>query len=305
MKYDTTLKELFQSPPRRLLELLVGAQPVELLTVEYPAVRMRKPDLIARLSDGRIHHLELQSENDDDMNWRMLEYYAPIFKLTGLQPVQTVLYVGDKPLRMSAGIQHKNLLFTYEVKDIRTIDSGVLLDSDSLEDNLLALLCRMENATATIQEILRRIARLSGKNREDALTKLLILSGLRKLEIKIRQEVQKMPITVDVMRIPFVKEAFLEGEKKGEARGEKRGEARGEKRGEARGEKRGEARGEKRGEARGEKKGEAAFLRRLLERRFGELPDWAVKKIATANTTKLEKWSLQILDAKTLKEALR
>ncbi len=117
MKFDTTLKELFQQPPRRLLELLIGAQPVELLTVEFPAVRMRRPDLVARLTDGRIHHLELQSDNDDDMVWRMLDYYPPIFKLTRQPPVQMVLYVGDKPLRMVGRIDHEQLQFRCQVID--------------------------------------------------------------------------------------------------------------------------------------------------------------------------------------------
>ena len=46
MRYDTTLKELFHSPPQRLLQMLVGGEAKELLSVEYPAVSMRRPDLV-------------------------------------------------------------------------------------------------------------------------------------------------------------------------------------------------------------------------------------------------------------------
>lgn len=60
------------------------------------------------------------------MNWRMLEYYPPIYKLTGQPPVQTVLYVGEKPLKMAADIKHKNLKFHYDLRDIRDIDSRLL-----------------------------------------------------------------------------------------------------------------------------------------------------------------------------------
>ena len=72
MRYDTTLKTLFQAPPQQLLRLLVGGQAREMLTIEYPTVRMRRPDLVVRLTDGRLYHLELQSDNDASMPWRML-----------------------------------------------------------------------------------------------------------------------------------------------------------------------------------------------------------------------------------------
>ena len=74
MVYDATLKDLFQSTPQRLLELLTGSRPSELLTVEYPSVRVRRPDLVTRLTDGRLYHLELESRPDADMPWGMLEY---------------------------------------------------------------------------------------------------------------------------------------------------------------------------------------------------------------------------------------
>ena len=99
MKYDATLKELFQSPPQRLLELLSGGQAQDLLTVEYPSVQMRRPDLLVRLTDGRLYHLELQSSNDTDMAWRMLEYLVSIYRQFDQVPLQQVLYVGDKPCR--------------------------------------------------------------------------------------------------------------------------------------------------------------------------------------------------------------
>jgi hypothetical protein len=64
MTYDITLKELFQQIPYRLVQTLTGCQVQETLTVEYPAVKVRRPDLVARLSDHRLYHLELQSCND-------------------------------------------------------------------------------------------------------------------------------------------------------------------------------------------------------------------------------------------------
>ena len=60
MRYDATLKELFQCAPVRLLELLAGSRPGEILNVEHSSVRFRPPYLVLRLADGRLYHLELQ-----------------------------------------------------------------------------------------------------------------------------------------------------------------------------------------------------------------------------------------------------
>ena len=73
MRYDLTLKDLFQNLPRRLLQLLTGSDAAQVFSAEYPSVAKRLPDLVLRLTDGRLYHLELQSDNDADMALRMLE----------------------------------------------------------------------------------------------------------------------------------------------------------------------------------------------------------------------------------------
>jgi hypothetical protein len=58
--------------------------------------------------------------------------------------------------------------------------------------------------------------------------------------------------------------------------------------------------GEARGEQRGEQKGQATVLLRLLERRFGVLPEWARDRVLAADTVALEQWSVLVLDATSL-----
>ena len=58
------------------------------------------------------------------------------------------------------------------------------------------------------------------------------------------------------------------------------------------------------GEQEGRQQGEDAFLLRLLERRFGTLPDWAKDRIATADTATVEEWGLRVLDAGSLDDIL-
>ena len=62
--------------------------------------------------------------------------------------------------------------------------------------------------------------------------------------------------------------------------------------------------GRQEGEQMGRRAGEAALLLRLLERRFGPLPDWAKDRIASADTVALEEWGFRVLDAGSLDAVL-
>ncbi len=46
----------------------------------------------------------------------------------------------------------------------------------------------------------------------------------------------------------------------------------------------------------GEARGKAESLQRLLRRRFGPLPDWAVARIAAAELAELDAWLDAVLD---------
>ena len=58
------------------------------------------------------------------------------------------------------------------------------------------------------------------------------------------------------------------------------------------------------GEARGRVKALAETIIRQLEQRFGPLPDPTKQRIFTAGLDQLKAWVLQVLDAKSLDEAV-
>lgn len=60
--------------------------------------------------------------------------------------------------------------------------------------------------------------------------------------------------------------------------------------------------GIKKGLQQGLQQGEVRVLRRLLTRRFGELPAWAEAKLQEAELAQLEVWGERVLDAGTLEE---
>ncbi len=53
---------------------------------------------------------------------------------------------------------------------------------------------------------------------------------------------------------------------------------------------------------RGFEKGERLFLRRMIENRFGILPDWADQHFAQLSGPELSDMGLRLLDAQTLQE---
>ena len=82
-----------------------------------------------------------------------------------------------------------------------------------------------------------------------------------------------MPITLNLKDNEFFKEAFAEGERKGFKRGEQQGEY--------------------------------LLLFNQLEKRFGTLPVPVAQRLQDATTDKLERWALNLLDAKSLDEVFR
>ena len=146
------------------------------------------------------------------------------------------------------------------------------MDSPSLEENILAILCRIDNQKEVIQEILYRISELPMKARADALTKLVILSRLRRLEAVVKTEAEEMSLTFNLMENdvfrPIIMKAIMEAQMDGHRDGERDGEAK--------------------------------VLARLLLRRFGSIPDWASEKVSKADLSSLEEWSLRFVDAQSL-----
>ncbi|MFY9225454.1 MAG: hypothetical protein WAQ98_22450, partial [Blastocatellia bacterium] len=101
-----------------------------------------------------IYHLELQTNDSEEMDWRMLEYFLLLYKQYKVVPIQQVLYIGNKSINRTIGISLSNLQFTYQLIDIRQIDEEILLQSELLTDNILAILCKVQSPKETIKKLL-------------------------------------------------------------------------------------------------------------------------------------------------------
>jgi hypothetical protein len=198
---------------------------------------------------------------------------------------QVVLYLGKRPLKMQNSLITPTMTFQIRIIDIGDVDGEYLAASGDLGDVLLAVLARVKDRQATIRQALDRIATLEGKERELAIEQLIILAGLRGLEVDVVNEARKyMPFVVDLMENKVFQARYESGLAEGEARGRVEGEAR--------------------GRAEGEVRGELKVLRAQLNKRFGELPAWAQERLERASAEQLDTWGLKLLDAASLDEAL-
>ncbi len=294
---DITLRDLFLHHKPKLLEILAGAAARQVLNVSLPRTQERMADFVALLENDQILHLEFQGNNASAMEYRMLDYYVGLTRQYHRPVRQILIYVGGEKLHMPRGLTLPRLRFRYEVVDLRRIDPEPLLASSQTADHVLAILCRSGRKPAElVRRILERLVHLEGRERQDALFRLLVLSGMRGLSGLVRKESQRMSVVIDPMENEVIREWITEGIEKGRVQGlaEGRVEGRAE----------GRAEGRVEGIEQGRAEGFRRLLQRQLEARFGMLPEWATQRLASAAEEQLQDWALRLLDARTLEAVL-
>ena len=278
---DALVKLLIQGSGGPLRQLKLGPV-VEWLNSDLPRTQSRQVDLLGRMSDEHLLHIELQSTNLRSMPFRMAEYALVITRRHGQYPVQLLIYVGNPPLRMTPEFRKEGMVCWYRQVDIRSLDAAALLASHRIEDNILAVLAGPEDSTEGIRSVLRRIAKLSQPSREDALQHLLVTCGIRGLAEVCKKELRTMPITLDLSHDPLFASYIERGRRKGERQGR--------------------AEGERKGLQKGRQEGIKQVVQLLLEKRFGRLPAPIAKRLAQFSDAEARELALAIIDAKSLKE---
>ena len=270
MHTDTTLKDLLWQGAPGLLRELTGQTAAEILPTEYADTRCRRPDFVARLTDGRLFHLELQATSDADMAVRMLEYYGMISRANGGQPVtQIVLALGDAVARrMPKGIDHPGLSLSYPVVSLESMDAAPLLASGRADDAVLAILCGSTDIRDRIRAILARLADLDPARRRDAITRLMVLAGVRHVGMTVMEEVRTMAVRLNIRENDFLMHVFSEGRVEGRA------------------------------------EGRAEMLLRQIAHRFGPVSETVQARVRAADADRLDAWSESIFDATSLENLL-
>jgi len=94
IKTDLLLKHLFKNPATKLIEIILGKKVnwQLLQDTDLKIVKTREADLVVKLEDNTILHIEIQSTNDPSMSYRMFEYfylitdkYKPILEISKIR----------------------------------------------------------------------------------------------------------------------------------------------------------------------------------------------------------------------------
>ncbi len=263
-QFDTVLKDVVLASATSLPGRLTGSNVAEWLNVEMPKVQANRLDLVGWLEDRRLFHAELQSTNDSEMIYRMLEAAQYLGRHYGVLPVQAVVYVGDERMRMMDRLRSEQLRYRIRMVDMRSYWSRDLLASPLWGDQLLAILAKHGDRRETVRAILKKITEMPKARRADALAKLMVLAGLRKAEPIVKEESKQVPVHIDPMENSILREWYYEAKAEGSRHS----------------------------------------VTHLLAKRFGRLPRWAQAKIEEMTAEELDEALVRILDARSLEEVL-
>ncbi len=273
--YDVVIKDLFEKDcPTLLKQLTRGATIVAVLTPEIPLIRKNVADLVFRLADGSILHVEFQATNEGLMCFREGIYGLGLASKYQCDVRQAVLYAGRAPMRMKNHLKLHGIEVKFDLIDLRDLDVDVLLSSGNPADYPLALLAR--GGAERLREIVQRAAKLKPERRARVLTQLAVLAGLRGRSEEVKMEVKNMGLSHMIKTNVFFRDAYESGLAKGEAKGEARGKA----------------------------EGKADLLLNMLTHKFGRVPTWARERVTEAREATLNRWSERIFTAETIEEAI-
>jgi hypothetical protein len=268
VKYDNLLKTIFYDAMPALIRLLGVAPVAEYLTVEFPERPKLVADVVARLTDGSILHLEFQLTNDPRMHWRCYHYYGTIQEMwEESEMIQVVIFVGNDAMRMKTGVDRTKCKYWYDVLDMNDVPASTFLESTNDAERVMALLCDSADPRETVKQVLASWKGQPEKQLWENIERLRVLSQLRGFEIIAIEEIERMPFDL-------IDETDSIWYKRGEARGE----------------------------ARGETAGMAKIVLRLLDHRFGPLSDSVRERLTTASKEQLEQWADRVPDARQLSD---
>ena len=273
---DVTFKSLLVNSNGVLARMLFGSV-TEWLNVEQPEIRNLRADLLARVADGSLRHVEIQANNNEKMGLRMLEYYVGFQRILGEHVPQTVLYVGRQALRMPSVLVTPSLRFEYSILNLREMDGAELLASDDWADNEFALLTKSD-PEKVIRTVLDKLRTLQGQEQAAAATTFVIIGGILGIEEEIERRIDSQMIDLMENKVfgPVIRKELAEALERGVEQGLQRGRV----------------------------EGASRILRQMLEKRFGPLPPWADAKLASASQETLEAWTLGLDDTRPLESIL-
>ena len=217
------IKELLKDIAKYFLNLDIGEN-ITFLDKELSRIEKREADIVANINNEYILHLEIQNANDKTMHRRMLRYYTDILEITDLPIKQYLIYIGKNKPNFKLEINRDLINYKYNFIDIKNIDCEVLLNQNSPDALVLAILCdfKDKNPKKIVEFIIQKLAEYSkdDSNKFRKYTMMLeILSTNRDLLEEVKEA--EMLRNVTYQDLPSYYIGWDEGKLEGKLEGQK------------------------------------------------------------------------------------
>ena len=196
--FDKILKENIEAVFLPMAEEILGISIKETFEIKdnIQSTIGREADYLKMVIDKNgkkwIFHLEFQTTNDPKMLYRMAEYRAILQRKYQIPIRQIVIYLGLKKPTMRTQLSKEEQITGFELHDIRNFSTQSMLDSETPEGIILSILTDYEKSDAgkVIDQIIYKLQQSSKSENElrKSIKQLLVLSRLRKLEVKTKSK---------------------------------------------------------------------------------------------------------------------
>jgi hypothetical protein len=144
---DKLVREGFEkSIPDLVKEVLkINVAEREKLLIKIELTKEREPDYLEKVTDAKgevfVLQMEWQTADDNEMLFRMIEYWGLLLRKFKLPVRQFVIYLDEKQSKMQNRYQWGKNNFEYELIHISKVDYNIPLRSENVDLKLLAILC--------------------------------------------------------------------------------------------------------------------------------------------------------------------
>jgi hypothetical protein len=232
---DQTSKEVVETLIVDIAKYIlnIDIKEFEFIDKESNRIESRRADVVVKVNNEFILHIEIQNDNDNTMPIRMLRYFSDIrlksIKDKNILPIkQYLIYIGKAKLNMSDRIVEDGIDYRYNLIDIRNIDCETLLKIDNPDALVLAILCdfKDKNPKDVVFYILKRLKELTKDDEFNFKRYVLMLEELsenRNLQKLIKQG-EEMITDFDYTKLPSFDIGLQKGMQKGMQKGIEEGE---------------------------------------------------------------------------------
>ena len=195
-QYDKIFKENIEAVISSIMQnvLEITAVSMEELPDDIQHTKERKPDTLKKITDDKgntfVLQIEFQVKDEDEMVYRMGEYYFMLERKYKLPVKQFVIFLGADNPKMPTELDRERLKFSYPLVSLSTLDYHIFLNSDKPEEIILGILANFkgENPENALKQILVRIKETTkgdfSLNRY--FNQLRVLAQLRNLELNLK-----------------------------------------------------------------------------------------------------------------------